>query len=367
MKTIDTDKKGGKVLVFCPIGLGNFIMASPAFRHLRNSYNQGEVHILALKPGIKQMAEESGWFDSVHFWDPDSDTVKNGFKILLKLRQLHFDYSISLFPTGHWKFCVFQRFIAAKMRFGFHYPHTPVPSVIQHFSIPAVVGSHDTEQNMEFLATILNRPAPSFFGLSFPLKIDDKIKIPHETFFICHPGSSAERGMLKKRLPAEKYAALINLIYSRFNVKCILVGGPEEKPLRDSITLNAREALIEMPTKNLNELGTVISRGCFFLGNDSGIMHMAVAMGKQCIVFFGPSDEERTGPYYLSTKVSRTTESSRGHLIIREINRTSAPNGPKSKVTSNPKLKFAADDSLRILSVEKAWEKIEPYIHSLLQ
>ncbi|MHB1756692.1 MAG: glycosyltransferase family 9 protein [Leptospirillum sp.] len=41
-----------------------------------------------------------------------------------------------------------------------------------------------------------------------------------------------------------------------------------------------------------------LSRARFFVGNDSGPLHMAVMMGTPTYSFFGSSDVRRTGPFF---------------------------------------------------------------------
>jgi ADP-heptose:LPS heptosyltransferase len=51
-------------------------------------------------------------------------------------------------------------------------------------------------------------------------------------------------------------------------------------------------------------------KGCHaFLGNDSGLMHIAAALNVPVLALFGPSNEKRYGPYESLHKIVRTPES----------------------------------------------------------
>ena len=65
--------------------------------------------------------------------------------------------------------------------------------------------------------------------------------------------------------------------------------------------------------RSLEETAGILSRARFFLGNDSGLMHVAAAVGTRCAAFFGPTDERRTGPvgYW------ETVNSAPRHLVLR--------------------------------------------------
>jgi len=48
---------------------------------------------------------------------------------------------------------------------------------------------------------------------------------------------------------------------------------------------------------SLGEVAAVLDRSELYLGNDSGLMHMAAAAGTRTVGVFGPSDPTRYGPY----------------------------------------------------------------------
>jgi ADP-heptose:LPS heptosyltransferase len=362
---INQELPSRKTLVICPIGLGNFILATPAMELLCRELGVENLHILALKPGIRLMAEESGWFGKIHFWDPDREALFRGIQLLKKLRRCHFNFSISLFPSAHWKFCLFAWLTAARKKIGFAYNHTPIPSWIQDHSFSIDMSAHDSEQNLSLAQSILGLALNPPKRLIFPVTIrsTQESSLLNQAYFVCHPGSSPERGMLQKRLPANKFALLIDRIHKSFGLKCLLLGGLEERPLRESIMVQAPEAFLDYESQDLHEVGAFIKHAKFFLGNDSGMMHFAVALNKKCIAFFGPSDETRTGPYYLTDDLKRQKSSlSRGHLIIRHQERIASDREISSV---NPRLRIPDSDGLQKLDAEKAWEKIESFIQKL--
>jgi ADP-heptose:LPS heptosyltransferase len=169
--------------------------------------------------------------------------------------------------------------------------------------------------------------------------------------------------MLKKRLPAPKFSALIENIYRDFKIKCVLLGGAEEAGLRDEIKSRAAHAFLDISPRDLQELGYVIQHAAFFMGNDSGLMHIAVALNRKCIVFFGPSDEVRTGPYFLSRE-EKDKSVSRGHLLIRHEKQ--APPQDNQKDSVNPRLRYSGSTGLERLDIDPAWEKMESFIREIL-
>ena len=63
-----------------------------------------------------------------------------------------------------------------------------------------------------------------------------------------------------------------------------------------------------MPPTGLDELATTIAQARLFVGNDTGPMHLAVAVGTPVVAVFGATDPDRNGPYgegHLSVVVER--------------------------------------------------------------
>ena len=57
----------------------------------------------------------------------------------------------------------------------------------------------------------------------------------------------------------------------------------------------------------MKELAYIVSKAAVFVGNDSGPLHLAVAVDTAAIVMFGPSKFRRTGPYGNKNVVLQTS------------------------------------------------------------
>ncbi len=347
----------GQTVVLCPIGLGNFIMATPALKALSDALGKEHVSLLALKSGISEMAEASELFHRIFVWDPDSEGLNKGLLLIREIRKTGFTHSLALFPTSHWKFTVFHRLMGAKYRMGFAYPNQKGPERVQHCSLP-LVDTHDTLQNLKlveaFLGTAPQNPEEPFF----PLTPKTPVGLPTLPFFTCHPGSSAERGMAEKRLPPEQFSFLIERIHQLTGWPCVLVGGPEEKELRAEVAKGCPEAIANVATRSLVETAGVLKEAKFFLGNDSGLMHLAAALGTHCAAFFGPTDEKRTGPFGYWQTANGTPR----HLILRR--QGMPPVWTLKTVGSNPLLSYKGESPWN-LDLEQAWEQLHFWVAAL--
>ncbi len=106
------------------------------------------------------------------------------------------------------------------------------------------------------------------------------------------PGSK----MPAKRWPLERFEAVVTELINEFDVWPVVFGGPED--------FSTAEKLIKSWSRGYNAAGALgvrsaalaLKRCVLYLGNDTGTMHMAAAVGVPCVAIF--SARERPGMWY---------------------------------------------------------------------
>lgn len=140
-----------KTLILCPIGLGNFIMATPAIRLLSLELGKDDLGILALKRGIRHMASNSNYFGEIFEWDPDREGLKAGLRALKAIRAGQYEAILLFFPTCDWRYFLFATLTGIPRKLGFRYRDLIVPRVVQTDSIPVDPRAHDVDQNLRLV------------------------------------------------------------------------------------------------------------------------------------------------------------------------------------------------------------------------
>ncbi len=123
-----------------------------------------------------------------------------------------------------------------------------------------------------------------------------------------------------KRWPIDRYAELIKRLTARGEpfegARILLVGAPDERemiaPLLD--TLPAGQLIDRVGALNLMEVFLHLKCADFFIGNDSGLMHLAAAAAIPTLGLFGPTNEEWYRPWGTSTATVRGPASYRDIL-----------------------------------------------------
>lgn len=100
----------------------------------------------------------------------------------------------------------------------------------------------------------------------------------------------------EKRWPADRFAALACRIASR-GLEPVVVGAAAEQPLAERIEDVCPQAISLVGRTDLVALAALAAHARFAVGNDTGPMHLAAALGRPCIVLFGSaSDPALTAP-----------------------------------------------------------------------
>lgn len=97
--------------------------------------------------------------------------------------------------------------------------------------------------------------------------------------------------------PAERFAALADRLIADLNVDVILFGTAAERGVTESIAAAMRRRPITLAGEtSIGDLPALLASCRLFIGNDSGAMHVAGAVGLPVVGIFGPTDPNGTAP-----------------------------------------------------------------------
>jgi heptosyltransferase-2 len=109
-------------------------------------------------------------------------------------------------------------------------------------------------------------------------------------------GAGASYGSAKC-WPPDRFAQALAQFSTQKDVDVILFGTPSEAQVSTAIAAGAGRPVIDLTGKTtIAELPALLSRCHLFLGNDSGAMHVAAAVGLPVVAIFGPTDPHGTAP-----------------------------------------------------------------------
>jgi len=113
-----------------------------------------------------------------------------------------------------------------------------------------------------------------------------------------HPGSGGYS--TARRWAPERFAQLADTLFHDAGGQLVLMGGPEETELHQQIIELMHS---EMPVRsfagkgNIRVAAALLEQADLFVGNDSGLMHLATAVGTPTVGIFGLTNSDAWGPY----------------------------------------------------------------------
>jgi heptosyltransferase III len=269
--------KTPRILVVRGGAIGDFIMTLPALAALRERWPEAHIEILGYSH-ITELARSRHYADatrSIEARPMAGFFVPNGI-LEPALREYFASFNLVicyLFDpdeifANNVRRCGVRQYVAASPR------PTDLPAAA-HYCQP-----------LEALAIFLDRPQPRVFPNDCDREAAGKFlaRLGCERIVAIHPGSGSE----KKNWPVEKFAALARWLVDELAMQLVVVHGEaDEKPVRRlGELLEGRPAIVARGLK-LPELAAVLERCALFVGNDSGITHLAAAVGTATVAVFG--------------------------------------------------------------------------------
>lgn len=103
-----------------------------------------------------------------------------------------------------------------------------------------------------------------------------------------------------KNWPVEHFARLARLLAaSRPGIAILVLGGKSDAPVGDAIAAAAPPGVVHnlCGRTSIAESIALLGKCDLLIANDTGPVHMAAATGTRCLVLFGPTRPDWTGPY----------------------------------------------------------------------
>lgn len=122
--------------------------------------------------------------------------------------------------------------------------------------------------------------------------LNERVVDPKNMLVAMHPGS----GSRHKCWPIDRYVELIMWFKKEMEAQVLLISGQADTGIIGELRVKARDRFVLVDQLPLPILAAIIKRSNLFVGNDSGITHLAAAVGTPAISIFGPTDPWIWGP-----------------------------------------------------------------------
>jgi len=107
-----------------------------------------------------------------------------------------------------------------------------------------------------------------------------------------------------KAWPPERFAELADRLTFQYGCQVLIGGSHQEGDLAQQIQQMAKSRPISMAGRTtMKQFAAIAKKSALFVGNDSGAMHIASAVGTPVVALFGPSSPVEWGPRGGATEV----------------------------------------------------------------
>src|SRR6516164_1963772 len=294
-----------RILIRATNWVGDAILALPAIRQVRVRFPDAVIAMVA-KPYVADLYRDQGLCDELILYNPQGEHRGwSGRERLAKeIRGKKFDVVLLLqnaFEAAWlaWRAGVPERIGYA--RDGRSFLLTKAIVVPREGEIPA----HEKFYYLELLRRagwISNLPNDELISLMVPATARQlAAQRLLEAGVSAHAlriaiGAGASYGSAKC-WPPERFAEWANRFLAQSDADVILFGTAAEAPVSNHIVANMDRKPIDLTGKTaIADFPALLSQCHLFLGNDSGAMHVAAAVGLPVVAVFGPTDPFGTAP-----------------------------------------------------------------------
>ena len=274
------------ILIFSFSHIGDAVLSTAVIPPLQEHFTDAKINVLAGPKACEVFQGDVRVNEVIIYDNRDVHAGLRGKTRLIKeLKDRNFDLVIDLRDSFWSRFIGVSRWgIPLLQRFSSSYKNSH--AVNRYLSIPGAHGVRTEDAAPRFyLSDSEKQLADDFLSRN---DVSD-----HDLIIGIHPGG----GWSYKLWPVERFAALGDLLSQKYGAKVLVFAGPDEASLQDQLVNSMK--LPPIPVKNigLRETAALIQRCHLYIGNDTGPMHIAAALGTRVVAIFGPTDANRSGPY----------------------------------------------------------------------
>ena len=279
--------------------IGDTVLATPSLYALKRFLPDARIDIL-LEDWVAPVLEGFPYVDNVLTLKRKSTTARA--RVMRQLRSLHYDVVYNL--HGGTTATLLTRASGATRRVGLAtyqysrlYTHlAPSPLLLWKRQ-----RAHSVEQQLALLGwtgvPVSDRPPTQLAVVDHAVaSISARLRAAgwneQQPLTVIHPAAA----FATKQWSAENFAGVAKHLYE-LGLAVVIITAPAEAELAASVAGLAAVPAIKFSDLSLPEVTALASRARLFVGNDSGIAHIAAAVGLPSVVIFGSSNVAHWSPW----------------------------------------------------------------------
>lgn len=281
-----TSLKIESVLVIRPGGIGDAIFLLPILKRLRQEHPAIKIDILCEQRNKEVFTSQEGLCQTIYCYDELEflfSIFKNKYDVVVDTEQWHYLSAITAY------------FLKFKVTVGF--ATRPLRAKLFNQRIGYQLNAYELD-NFKALFEPLIGPCQDIQDINLCYTLTDtllpwaKEKVPPKSVALFLGGSIAPR-----RLTQKQSSEIVRYIFEK-NYSVILLGGRDVQEIAEAIEEEIRDPrlLNFVGQMSLKQSAALVRETKLFIGPDSGLMHLACAVGTPVVGIFGPGNLAKWHP-----------------------------------------------------------------------
>jgi heptosyltransferase-2/heptosyltransferase-3 len=334
-----------RILVVKPCCLGDLLMATPALRALKQHFPEASIHVLTTEWCAPALAGNPNVSSTFRF--PDAITMTRYVVLARRLKERNYDIGISLDRSPMMNGLLRLANIPIRAGIdssgrGIGLTHRAVPRPDTHESelylaVVAALGAISDDTTPEF--------HPSDAARARARELVAGSTAPR---VVIHPGGAVNPGarMLSKRWSAIMFGELASSLIQQYQADIFVIGSDSDREAVQT-TVDFTDGPVANLSRRLSidETAALCEQADLYIGNDSGMSHLAAAVGAPTVTIFGPTDPTLYRPLGSKSLVCRPPTSHRARRLgdLRGAHKNDATDGDMSTISVEDVLSACAN------------------------
>ena len=295
-----------RILVVGVNWLGDALLTTPAFKALKNKFPDSYLGVMAVER-VREVFEGNPYIDEVIVFDERGQ--QKGFFAKLKFIQLLKKKKFDKVFFIHRSFTRALICFLAGIRLRVGYRRLKNYFIFNKKIEPPKGLLHRQDYYLylfEKSGIVIEDRSPNFFISKEARKKIDKDLEPIKKEYSILIGINPSANWELKRWPRSYFADLSDSLAKDFKAAIIFIGTEAQKSIIEEVRAKMNQDSFNFCGKtSIKELGALMQNLKLFISNDSGPAHLAVSLGVNTMVIFGPTSAEATAPRGRAVKVVR--------------------------------------------------------------
>ena len=278
---MSTNTAFSRLLVITLSNIGDLVLTTPVFEALAQHYSGQLIDVVGDRRSIELLAHapytgDIFFFDKLGGWRSHS-------ALLRRLRRRRYEVIVDL-RTAYLGYL-----LRARMRL-----HKPLHRNLAH---------HAVEEHFAAIAKLLSSSTPPPCRLYLADESEQRAAalvtdLPGSKWLAIAPGANWPG----KKWPRDHFRHFLGALTQDFDATIIL-GAEEDRADANAIVDPRFPHLVAAGETDLATAAALVQRAQAFVGNDSGLGHIAAAMDVPTLTLFGPGDPDRYRPWGRHTRI----------------------------------------------------------------